>query len=112
MNSLDARAHIEIGCALQALAHENMLVIGSGLSFHNMQAFFAPHTPEIQTRNQAFEDWLEATCTDTRMDESERAERLAQWEDAPHARFCHPREEPVMFVFFSIILGKESGMFH
>ena len=96
VNSLDAGMHLAIGRALQALDYDNLLVIGSGFSFHNMRAFFAPNTPEIQARNEAFEDWLAQTCTNADIEESERAEHLLHWDRAPHARFCHPREEHLL----------------
>ncbi|WP_129139535.1 DODA-type extradiol aromatic ring-opening family dioxygenase [Modicisalibacter coralii] len=126
VDGLDAEMHLAIGKALRALDVDDLLVIGSGFSFHNMEAFFAPITPEIEARNQAFEDWLAATCTDTRLAESERAERLIHWDRAPHARFCHPREEHLMPLhvcyglagrpsepsIVATILGKKAGMFH
>ena len=126
VNSLDATTHLAIGRALQALDYENLLVIGSGFSFHNMRAFFAPNTPEIQAGNEAFEDWLEETCTNTGMEESERAERLTHWDCAPYARFCHPREEHLLplHVCYGLaekpcdahipvtVLGKKSGMLY
>ena len=42
--------------------------------------------------NGAFQDWLIDVCTapDT---QSEREQRLVEWEKAPSARYCHPREE-------------------
>ncbi|WP_334078400.1 DODA-type extradiol aromatic ring-opening family dioxygenase [Microbulbifer sp. M83] len=126
VNSLDAGEHLAIGRALRALDYDNLLVVGSGFSFHNMQAFFAPDNPEIQVRNLAFEDWLHETCTDPTIPESRRTERLLHWERAPHARFCHPREEHLLplHVCYGLtgrasdsylpatILGKKSGMFH
>jgi len=126
VNSLDASTHLAIGKALQAVDYDNLLVIGSGFSFHNMRAFFSANTSEVQARNQAFEDWLEETCADNSMPESERAERLAHWDLAPHARFCHPREEHLLplHVCYGLankasdahisatILGKKSGMFY
>ena len=126
VNSLDASAHLAVGKALQALNYGNLLVIGSGFSFHNMRAFFLEQTPDIQARNQAFEDWLERACGDTALQEPERAERLVHWERAPHARFCHPREEHLLplHVCYGLankpsdahiavrILGKQSGMFY
>jgi aromatic ring-opening dioxygenase catalytic subunit (LigB family) len=126
VNTLDASTHLAIGRALQALDYDNLLVLGSGFSFHNMRAFFAAPTPEIQARNLAFEDWLKQTCGDTSLSESERAKRLADWEQAPHARFCHPREEHLLplHVCYGLankasdrhiaatILGKQSGMFY
>ena len=126
INTLDASTHLAIGRALQALDYDNLLVLGSGFSFHNMRAFFAAQTPEIQARNLAFEDWLEQTCGDSSLSEPERAKRLADWEQAPHARFCHPREEHLLplHVCYGLankasdrhiaatILGKQSGMFY
>ncbi|KAA1172853.1 dioxygenase [Marinobacter salinexigens] len=125
MNNLDAAGHIAIGRALQALDYDDLLVIGSGFSFHNMRAFFAPDTPELRARNEGFEHWLEQTCMDATLDEAERSSRLEHWEDAPHARFCHPREEHLLplHVCYGLagkpseshisatILGKKSGMF-
>lgn len=126
VNTLDASTHLAIGRALRALDYDNLLVLGSGFSFHNMRAFFAAQTPEIQARNLAFEDWLEQTCGDSSLSEPERAKRLADWEQAPHARFCHPREEHLLplHVCYGLankasdrhiaatILGKQSGMFY
>ncbi|MFT5722488.1 MAG: 4,5-DOPA dioxygenase extradiol [Motiliproteus sp.] len=126
VDSLDAATHLAMGRALQALDYDNLLVIGSGFSFHNMRAFFTPNTPDIQASNQAFEDWLEATCSDATLEESERTERLLHWDLAPHARFCHPREEHLLPLHLCCglagkpsdahisvtVLGKKSGMFY
>ncbi|WP_318996756.1 class III extradiol ring-cleavage dioxygenase [Marinobacter sp.] len=127
VDTLDAETHLEIGRALQGLNYENLLVIGSGFSFHNMQAFFEANTPEVEARNQAFENWLEQTCTDPSLSESRRWQLLAEWDRcAPYARFCHPREEHLLplHVCYGLagkacdssvstrILGKQSGMFY
>lgn len=126
VNNLSAETHLAMGRALQALDYDNLLVIGSGFSFHNMRAFFAPNTPDIQARNDAFEDWLLETCASTDLDEEARNKRFLQWETAPHARFCHPREEHLLPLhvcygwagracdeaFSATILGKRSGLFY
>ena len=39
VRGLDPEMHIAIGKALGELMSENILVIGSGFSFHNMRAF-------------------------------------------------------------------------
>ena len=39
LKSLEPGAHIDLGKALSGLNAENVLVIGSGFSFHNLQAF-------------------------------------------------------------------------
>ncbi len=128
-HNLNADTHLAMGNALQALSthdHGKLLVLGSGFSFHNMRAFFSPHTPDNQSRNRAFERWLLDTCSNTRLTEAERQQRFSRWADAPHARFCHPREEHLLplHVCYGMagracdqhwstnVLGKQSGMFY
>ncbi len=96
VDTLDAGIHLAIGRALSELEYDNLLVIGSGFSFHNMKAFYTPETPDISSRNEAFQSWLEATCADPELDEQERSRRLEHWQQAPHARYCHPREEHLL----------------
>ena len=63
VRGLDPTVHVELGKALRSLMSENILVIGSGFSFHNMSAFSwgGPGQPDPQ--NDAFQDWLIETCT-------------------------------------------------
>lgn len=88
--------HIQLGRALAGLNYNNLLIIGSGFSFHNLRAFFTPTNGQIETANSEFEKWLVETCTNQEIDESERSRRLAHWTEAPHARVCHPREEHLL----------------
>ena len=87
--------HILLGKALRGLLNENILVIGSGFSFHNLRAFFGGQAGGPDTLNNAFQDWLIKTCTGS-MVEEEREQRLTGWEKAPSARYCHPREEHLL----------------
>lgn len=96
VNSLDPALHLKIGQSLIGLDNENLLVIGSGFTFHNMKAFFAQEKSESKAMNDSFEHWLLATCSDPQIDEAERAQRLIQWKKAPSARYCHPREEHLL----------------
>ena len=77
------------------LKENNLLVIGSGFSFHNMQAFVWENTEQPDPANDAFQDWLIETCTGS-ISEAEREQRLINWEKAPSARYCHPREEHLL----------------
>lgn len=96
VNSLDPLEHINIGRALQNLDYDNLLIIGSGFSFHNMKAFFAPETSGAKAQNKSFENWLLDSCSNQGIDEEERTKRLVQWAEAPSARYCHPREEHLL----------------
>lgn len=89
--SLDSELHMAIGVALRSVVSPDTLVIGSGFSFHNMAEFFRP-TEQGQHSNLAFEQWLEDTLTGS-LGEERRQQALNDWQQAPGARFCHPREE-------------------
>ena len=88
--------HIALGRSLGGLKHKNILVLGSGFSFHNMKAFFTPSTAAMESMNESFEQWLMDTCTNEAFTEQEREQRLLHWEEAPAARFCHPKEEHLL----------------
>lgn len=90
---LDASEHIKIGAALSPILSDGVLLIGSGFSFHNLKAFFSTPDQQVGQKNEAFEQWLIDTCTNTSISEDERRDRLVNWFEAPGARFCHPREE-------------------
>ncbi len=96
VGTLDPTKHIEMGKALASLSAQRVLVVGSGFSFHNLRAFFAPSTPETRQLNRSFDDWLADTCSSSGYSEEERARRLARWSDAPAAHYCHPREEHLL----------------
>lgn len=96
VKSLDAAEHINHGKALSGIKSEDVLIIGSGFSFHNLPAFFAPVTQESKHMNESFEQWLIETCSSTSIDENERMQKLVNWAQAPHARYCHPREEHLL----------------
>jgi len=124
VRGLDAALHLAIGHALSDLMDENILIVGSGFSFHNLGAFsFAGgNTPD--RRNDEFQEWMIRVCTGAHPD-GERDRQLINWEKAPHARYCHPREEhllplhvcaglterPGELIFDDYIIGKRSVAF-
>ncbi len=93
VSGLDPAVHLALGRALRGLLHENLLVIGSGFSFHNMGAFSWEGVKKPDSRNDAFQEWLIDVCTGPR---GQRGQRLIDWEKAPSARYCHPREEHLL----------------
>lgn len=96
VKGLDPAEHIRIGSALSGVKYENLLIIGSGFSFHNMRAFFAAETADSKAMNEAFEEWLIDTCSNPNFEEKDRTKRLESWDSAPFARYCHPREEHLL----------------
>jgi aromatic ring-opening dioxygenase catalytic subunit (LigB family) len=86
---LDPRAHLALGRALAPLREEGVVIVGSGLSFHNLRAF----GPQARTPSAAFDAWLDAAL---RRPPEERTQALIAWEEAPAARLAHPREEHLL----------------
>ena len=95
LRSLDPGAHIAMGKALGALCKKNILVIGSGMSYHNMRTFFANDAGSLKA-SETFDHWLTETCTADDFTGEQREQRLIDWQHAPSARFCHPREEHLL----------------
>lgn len=98
LRGLDPAAHVTMGNILNNLKSENILVIGSGFSFHNMQAFSWGGNYEEDSANDAFQDWLIDVCTGEHS-QLQREQKLIGWEKAPSARYCHPREEHLLPLF-------------
>lgn len=97
LDDLDPARHIAMGEAIASVVDDNVLILGSGLSFHNMQAF-GPANPAsgVDVENEAFDSWLSDTCTDHSIDETVRRSKLISWSEAPSARYNHPREEHLL----------------
>ena len=92
---MDPARHVAIGRALAPLRREGVLILGSGLSFHNLRTIFDGRPGEAV----AWNDWLVDAVTEP--DAGRRDARLAGWAEAPGARMAHPREDhliPLMVV--------------
>jgi aromatic ring-opening dioxygenase catalytic subunit (LigB family) len=124
LQGLDPGTHIALGKALRGFTGENILVIGSGFSFHNLRAFYWQGRGGADPANDAFQNWLIEVCTGS-LTQAEREQLLTDWEKAPSARYCHPREEhllplhvcqglagkPAELIFDDQILGKRGVAF-
>lgn len=87
---LDAAAHLAIGHALAPLRDDGVLILTTGMSYHNLRGFFA-NDPRANAASEAFDAWLTQAVCEPRPAAREKA--LIAWETAPGARLCHPREE-------------------
>jgi aromatic ring-opening dioxygenase catalytic subunit (LigB family) len=101
VRGLDPAAHLAMGRALAPLRDEGVLIVGSGMSFHDMRGF---GSPSALPPSEAFDEWLRETVA---LEPDARDARLARWEDAPSARACHPREEHLIPLM--VIAGAAGG---
>ncbi len=86
---LDPAAHLAIGRALRPLRRENVLLIGTGQSYHNIRGFFRAGA---DLKGDAFDAWLRQAVTQTQT----REQSLIDWEQAPGARDSQPREDHLL----------------
>jgi 4,5-DOPA dioxygenase extradiol len=108
LRGLNAAKHIGLGKALRGMEVKNLLVIGSGFSFHNLRAFDWENINQADPANDAFQDWLIETCAGS-LPQDEIEQRLVNWEKAPSARYCHPREEHLLPLHVCAGLAGKSG---
>jgi aromatic ring-opening dioxygenase catalytic subunit (LigB family) len=82
----DPQEHIALGRALAPLRDEGVLIVGSGLSYHNLRRFgVAGKEPSA-----AFDAWLNTAMMS---EPATRLDYLREWDKAPSARICHPEED-------------------
>lgn len=86
---LDAAEHLQAGRALAPLRDEGVLIIGSGLTYHNLRNF----GPGAKADSAAFDAWLQRALA---LAPEERTRAILHWETAPSARRAHPREEHLL----------------
>ncbi len=83
--------HLKIGQALSPLRNRGVLIVGSGMSYHNLPVLMSGAA--TISDSDLFDAWLSETCVS---DGATRNQRLINWEAAPAARSAHPREEHLL----------------
>jgi aromatic ring-opening dioxygenase catalytic subunit (LigB family) len=84
----DPEQHLHLGRLLAPLRDEGVLIIGSGLTYHNMREMRGSAAIEP---SKLFDAWLHDTLVAAKP--KERTSRLVEWERAPKARAAHPQED-------------------
>jgi aromatic ring-opening dioxygenase catalytic subunit (LigB family) len=106
-HNLDPAEHIAMGKILAPLRSENILIVGSGLSYHNLRQL-----NDVHGFSKAFDDWLMQT---EQLEPKKREQQLIQWENAPNARLAHPREDhllPLMVITGAAEKEKATRTYH
>lgn len=88
----DPARHLAIGAALAPLREEGVLIVGSGMSFHNLATFFDGRAADAER----FDAWLVDAVSGS---PQRRAELLEAWLSAPAARSAHPEEDHLAPLF-------------
>jgi aromatic ring-opening dioxygenase catalytic subunit (LigB family) len=85
----DPETHMRAGQALAPLRREGILIVGSGLSYHNLGAFGS----SARVVSREFDRWLQHAMG---CPARERKEQLCAWNQAPSSRKAHPREDHLL----------------
>ena len=105
--TLDPALHLAAGRALQALRQEGVLIIGSGMSYHNMRGYGDPRSGPI---SDEFDDWLTAAVQAA---PPQRQQSLIDWAQAPSARLSHPpraEEHLLPLMVVAGAAGEDAGL--
>lgn len=130
-SSYDVQLHWQLGQALQKFRSENILIVGSGLSYHNMRGFGT--NAGLQASVQ-FGNWLNEVVQDSNSNSDSnlksnkysninsdqaldvnslalnRKNKILNWEQAPSARAAHPYEDHLIPLISVIAAaGDDSG---
>ena len=89
-SSYDAAEHIKAGQAIASLRDEGILIVGSGLTYHNMRGFGRAESKPV---SYDFEAYLNEAIS---AEAARRNAMLVDWEKAPSARLAHPREDHLL----------------
>lgn len=98
---LDPAEHIAAGRAIAPLRERGVLIVGSGMSYHNLREMGR----DVRAVSDQWDAWLtDAVCAPSA---AIRSERLSRWQEAPGARRAHPREEHLIPLMIAAGAGSD-----
>ncbi len=100
---LDPALHAAAGKALSILRDEGVLIVASGMSFHNMRGY---GDTRFTAPSEQFDAWLKAAAGAAA---PTRTEQLNHWEEAPAARLSHPRAEHLLPLMVAAGASEQPG---
>lgn len=100
LSSLDPVQHLKMGRALADVLGDDIMLLGSGFSFHNLKALTGRLSKEDAAQGKSlavdFHAWLDDVVCNPALTVEQRDRKLVDWAKAPGARFCQPREEHLL----------------
>lgn len=104
---MNAAEEMRAGRALAPLRDENILIVATGMSYHNLRQFMTGD-PATDAIARTFDTWLSRAVQAASED---RDQALLNWEQAPGARICHPREEHLLSIMIAAgAAGQDRGV--
>mmetsp|Transcript_41225 Transcript_41225/g.53186 ORF Transcript_41225/g.53186 Transcript_41225/m.53186 type:complete len:289 (+) Transcript_41225:58-924(+) len=105
LSNLNPNSHLNLGKALEPLRKEGVLIIASGLSYHNMGGFFGRISNSLE-HSIKFDQYLHEACC--HVNHEKRIQMLNDWLNAPYSRECHPREEHLIPLHVAVGAASDS----
>lgn len=105
----DPERHLALGRALAPLRDEGILILGSGLSYHNLRQIYGGGS----VASAQFDAWLQDAVV--KSSPQQRTALLRNWESAPAARLAHPQEDhliPLMVATGAAELEPAVAVYH
>lgn len=89
---LDPAMHLDVGKALQPLRDEGVLIVGSGMSYHNLRKLFVDQV-DANLSAENFDTWLGHAVM---AEPWQREQCLVEWRSALGALEAHPRSNHLL----------------
>lgn len=103
---LDPAAHLAAGHALAALRDEGVLLVGSGMSYHDLRGLF---DPRLAGAAEPFDAWLTEVLT--ARGGAARDAALTDWQAAPGAAAAHPHPDHLLPLMVAAgAAGEDAGV--